>query len=137
MTAKENEQAVLRMAEAFNTGDSTIVDELVDHDLHNNTPLPGISPDRLGLKLKIQHLRRAYPDAVFTIEKMRSDGDQVTFHWKLEGTHKGTFIDEQPTNDHIVVRGQDVVKFSDGKMIEHHSLQKKDDLVHAMELPEE
>jgi len=118
------------MTEAFNSGDTKLVDELVeDIEELEKTPLPGASRDKKGLKLKIRHLRAAFPDAKWTIEEMRTQGDTVTFRWRLEGTHKGHFLDKAPTNKKINFTGQDVVKFRDGKMIEHTSLDNKGGLL--------
>ncbi|MEV6599827.1 ester cyclase [Actinoplanes sp. NPDC051346] len=114
------------MTEAFNSGDVDIVDELVEttEDIEK-TPMPGTSRDRLGLKLKIEHLRAAFPDGKFSIEEIKSDGDKVTFKWKLEGTHRGRFLGKKASNRKVSFTGQDEVTFRDGKMVEHRSLDNK------------
>ncbi|OJF11274.1 ester cyclase [Couchioplanes caeruleus] len=123
---KNHERAIRRMTEAFNSGEVDIVDELVeDTDDVEKTPMPGTSRDRLGLKLKIQHLRSAFPDGKFSIEEITSDGDTVTFRWKLEGTQRGRFLGKQASNRKVSFTGQDVVTFRDGKMVEHRSLDNK------------
>ncbi|MFI5495993.1 ester cyclase [Actinoplanes sp. NPDC051859] len=118
------------MTEAFNTGEVDIVDELVEAKQElEKTPMPGTSRDRLGLKLKIEHLRTAFPDAKFSIEEMKSDGDMVTFRWKLEGTQRGRFLGRKPTNRPTSFSGQDVVTFKDGKMVEHRSVDNKGGMI--------
>jgi predicted ester cyclase len=124
------ERAIRQMTEAFNTGNTRLVDELVeDTDDLEKTPLPGASRDKLGLKLKIRHLRSAFPNGRFTIEEMQTEGDTVTFRWRMEGTHRGHFLEKAPTNKNVTFTGQDVVKFRDGKMIEHTSLDNKGGLL--------
>jgi len=124
------EQVIHRITEAFNTGDTEIIDDLVaEHDDVEKTPMPGTSRDRVGLKLKVQHVRQAFPDGRFTIEKIEQDGDTVTFTWRLEGTHRGRFIDKRPTNRRVSFRGQDRVRFENGKIVEHHSLDNKGGLL--------
>jgi len=123
---KANERAIRRMTEAFNSGNAKIVDELVKSGVDlEKTPMPGTSKDKLGLKLKIRHMRTAFPDGKFTIEEMKSEGDKVTFRWRLVGTQKGNFLDNEPRNQRVTFTGTDVVTFQDGLMVEHESLDSK------------
>ncbi|MBG0566101.1 ester cyclase [Actinoplanes aureus] len=121
-----NEAAIRKMTEAFNSGNTKIVDGLVKRRGNiEKTPLPGTTKDRLGLKLKIQHLRSAFPDGRFTIEEMTSEGDKVTFRWRMEGTQKGAWLGVAATNQKTSFTGTDVVTFQDGLMVEHESLDAK------------
>jgi predicted ester cyclase len=132
---RKQERAIQRMTEAFNTGQVDIVDELVAPDENiEDSPMPGTSRDRLGLKMKIQHLRTAFPDGKFKIEEMTSDGDSVTFKWRLVGTHKGRFLDRKPTNKKVDFSGTDVVTFRDGLMVEHRSFDNEGRLLAAKNL---
>jgi predicted ester cyclase len=56
------------------------------------TPLREASRGKLGLELKIRHLRSAFPDGKFTIEEMRTEGDTVTSRWRMEGTHRQHYL---------------------------------------------
>ncbi|GAA0459759.1 hypothetical protein Ade02nite_13840 [Paractinoplanes deccanensis] len=130
---RANEQAIRRMTEAFNTGNTKLVDALVKRKGNiEKTPIPGTTKDRLGLKLKIQHLRSAFPDGEFTIEDMKSEGDKVTFRWRLSGTQRGEWLGQPATNRATTFTGTDVVTFQNGIMVEHESLDAKGGMMEAL-----
>jgi len=121
MPATENKQAVRRMMKAFNTGDLSIVDELLAPSHKDLTPFPGTGPSAEGLKKQIAHIRQAFPDVKFTIEKMVAEGETVAFRWKMVGSQKGEFLGNPASNKKIEHFGNDIVTFRRGKMIEHRS----------------
>jgi steroid delta-isomerase-like uncharacterized protein len=130
-----NSQGVIRMLDAFNTGNEALVDELVDPDYHEHRQLPGAGDGRDRLKQKIRRMRAAFPDARFEIEDMRGDGDRVTFDWKMTGTQDGTFMGYAPTGRSITHFGTDVVTFRDGRMVHHRSGNDPRKLLDALGLP--
>lgn len=121
MSEVENKQAVQQMTEAFNTGDVTIVDNLIDEGLVDQTPFPQTGPDREGLKRQIQALRTAFPDVQFGIEDMVAEGETVAFRWTMVGTHEGPLLGQAPTYRRVEHQGNDFVTFSNGKMVQHRS----------------
>lgn len=129
-----NEQAVHQMTEAFNTGNLSIVDQLIDPAHVDQTPFPNTTPDRDGLKAQITALRRAFPDVKFSIDKIVSSGDTVAYRWKLVGTHKGPLMGHPPTNKQVTHFGNDFVTFSNGKIVEHHSADNLSELLQQLGL---
>jgi steroid delta-isomerase-like uncharacterized protein len=121
MPAAENKQLVQQMTEAFNSGDVTIVDNLIDEALVDQTPFPQTAPDREGLKRQIQALRTAFPDVQFGIEDIVAEGETVAFRWTMEGTHEGPLLGQAPTHRRVQHQGNDFVTFSNGKIIQHRS----------------
>src|SRR5262249_36896618 len=67
--------------------------------------------------------RSAFPDAQATIEQLIAEGDRVAFRFVLQGTHQGTFAGVAPTGKLVRLRGTDVVRIADGKLIELWSSQ--------------
>lgn len=58
------------------------------------------------------------PDLKFQIEGIVSDGDDVVVRWHATGTHTGTGLGLEPTNQRITIRGMIWHRFKDGVMIE-------------------
>jgi steroid delta-isomerase-like uncharacterized protein len=137
MPPKENKTAVMKMVDAFNTGDTTIVDELVDAKHRDETPFPATTPNREGLKQQIAALRHAFPDAKFTIDHIAAEGETVAYRWKLQGTHKGKLFGHGATNKKITHHGNDFVTFQNGKMVAHHSADNLREMLAQLGLPPE
>ena len=121
MAPVDNKQLVQQMTEAFNSGDLTIVDNLIDETLVDHTPFPQTGPNRQGLKNQIQALRTAFPDVQFGIEDIVAEGDTVAFRWTMVGTHHGPLLGQAPTGRRVQHQGNDFVTFSNGKIVQHRS----------------
>ena len=62
--------------------------------------------------------RRAFPDIRHDVIRIMADGDFVTAHFKVRGTHQGEFMGIAPTGKPIEVSVTDLCRFVDGKLIE-------------------
>lgn len=131
---EQNKQVVQRMLEAFNTGDESHVDAVVHERLVDRTPFPGTGTDPNGLKTQIRAVRRAFPDARFTIDRIVAEGDTVAFRWRMEGTHRGPLMDSAaPAEPRPFVHfGNDFVVLSEGKIVEHFSADNIGELLSSL-----
>lgn len=130
-TQEINKRAVMRMNEAFNTGELEIVDELLAPSHVDYVPSRDAREGGGGLKSKISMLRQAFPDLQFTIEQMIAEGDTVAFRWKMVGTQRGEFVGREASNKRIEQFGNDFVNFKEGKMVSHYSA--SDSIRHMLE----
>jgi steroid delta-isomerase-like uncharacterized protein len=106
--------------EAFDRGDLATVDRIVSPDLEEHEKPPaGIPANREGLKTLITSLRAAFPDLKSTIEDITADGDKVWARLTVQGTNKGSFMGAPPTSKKVNFEVMDVVRISDGKIVEH------------------
>jgi steroid delta-isomerase-like uncharacterized protein len=105
--------------EAFNRGDVDALDELVADDFVEHDPMPGMSPDREGLKAMIRGLHAAFPDFHTEVEDRIVAGDKVVERWCSTGTQEGEFMGIPPTNRHVEVHGMDISRLADGRLVEH------------------
>jgi steroid delta-isomerase-like uncharacterized protein len=137
MPPQENKAAVMKMVEAFNTGKTDIVDQLVDAKHKDETPFPATTPNREGLKQQIAALRTAFPDAKYTIDHIVAEGETVAYRWTLKGTHKGKLFGHGATDKHVDHSGNDFVTFANGKMVAHHSADNLRELLAKLGLPPE
>ena len=105
--------------EVFNKGDLTVLDELVDDGFVEHEVFPGITPDKTGLVAFVTATREAFPDFVFDVRAMVTEGDEVWVHAVMQGTHQGEFLGIPATNRRIDVPTIDRIRIVDDKAVEH------------------
>lgn len=115
---KSNVAAQQAFGEAVNTGNLDAFDDLVATDSVDHDPAPGQGPGPEGYKIFFTEMRTAFPDLHVEVETLVADDDQVAFAYTLTGTHTGPFQGHSATGKKIAVRGMQISKFSDGKMVE-------------------
>jgi predicted ester cyclase len=59
---------------------------------------------------------QGFPDLSHTIETTIGEGDQVTVHFTLQGTHRGDFMGVAPTDKPITVSAIAILRFVEGKV---------------------
>ena len=120
MSVEENKTLVRHFIEAFNTGNLAIVDEIVATDfvLHD-TFLPEEIRGIEGAKQWVNMTRAAFPDIRVTILDLVAEGDKVTKHFTLSGTHKGDFRGIPPTGKQATLElAISIYRFTGGKIAE-------------------
>ena len=86
----------------------------IDHD----PPLPG-SPNRPdGMRQIAEIWRRAFPDWRSDVQHMIAEGDLVAEHFVAHGTHRGSVMGEAPTAQDVVLRGVNIFRIRDAKIVE-------------------
>jgi predicted ester cyclase len=116
---QRNKAVVHRFLEAFNSGDTGIIDELAHPNFVELTPLPGTVPGLESLKQRIRMFHEQFPDVNFKEESMTAEGDMVVLRWKMTGTNQGPIFGRGPTGKRITHHGTEFVRLEDGKIIEH------------------
>ena len=92
--------------------------ELVAPDCIDHDPAPGQVAGPQGYATFFREMRAAFPDMKIEPIHLVADADNVAFAYTLTGTHQGTFMNVPPTGRPIKVRGLQISKFKDGKMVE-------------------
>ena len=115
---KTNVAAQQAFGEAVNTGNLEAFDDLVAPDSVDHDPAPGQGPGPDGYKSFFTEMRTAFPDLHVEVETLVADDEQVAFAYTLTGTHDGPFQGHAATGKKIAVRGMQISKFRDGKMVE-------------------
>ena len=108
--------------EVVNKGNLKLVDELVAAEFVDHEEFPGMKPGIEGLKQFFTMFRAAFPDLRFQVNDMVAKGDKVWSYITIHGTHKGEFMEMAATGKTIEVRGFDIVRFVNGKAVEHWGL---------------
>jgi len=65
--------------------------------------------------------RVAFPDLVWTVEDMVSDGDTVAVRYTMRGTHQGPFAGVSPTGRAVVAQSMAFYRLVDGKIVEERA----------------
>src|SRR5262245_3837432 len=87
---------------------------------------PRVSPEAVGTDIRGQErkfwesARRAFPDMRFTVDLLIESGDLVVSNWTLTGTHSGeAYYDVPPSGRRVTINGTAILRFRDGKVVEH------------------
>ncbi len=110
--------ATKRFGEIVNTGELDAFPEVVAEGCVDNDPAPDQSQGPEGFKTFFTEMRTAFPDLKVEPQTMLSEGDQVAFAYTLTGTHDGEFMGVAATGKPIKVRGMQIGRFDQGKMVE-------------------
>ncbi len=94
--------------------DSVVSPEYIEHQTDVHYP-----PNRKGLKKEFADYFDGFPDASITVHFMVAEGDMVTTQFTITGTHKGKIYGLKPTGKKIKVSGVDVIRYANGKAVEH------------------
>jgi steroid delta-isomerase-like uncharacterized protein len=117
--SKESAQAALgKFAEAVNTGKFELFDQIVAPDCVDHDPADGQVPGPAGYRMFFSGMRTAFRDLGVTPEIIVQDDDTVAFAYTLTGTHNGPLGKIPPTGKKVKIRGLQISKFKDGKMVE-------------------
>ena len=118
MSTKNNVAAFRKLIEVgFTQGDLGVVDELVSPGSieHQRGSKPGIE----GTKATITTLRRWFSDFELTVVKLTAEDDTVWSLNRARGVNTGSVMGFPPTGKSFEVDVMDVVRFDDGKIVEH------------------
>ena len=118
-----NKSIMRRMLHAFAVGDTSAIDEFISPDIieHSAHPIPrkpGQDP-RIALKEEMLLPLQAFPDQHFREEMLVAQGDMVSIGWEMTGTNTQALYGKKPTGKPVVLHGGDVVRFKNGKIVEH------------------
>jgi len=118
MSRETSIRATEKFGELVNGGRFDAFPEVVAPDCHDHDPAPGQHMGPEGYQAFFTQLRSAFPDMQVEVKKLVADGDSVAFAYTLTGTHQGDFNGHKPTGKAIKVRGMQIGRFVDGKMVE-------------------
>jgi predicted ester cyclase len=127
MTVEQNKTVVRRtFEEGFNRGDLTVIDEGVGIGVDHQHPDEASFAEHL--KDVIRAMRTAFPDLRFEIDQMIGEGEWVSCHSFMTGTHTGDLRAPllpkdgppviSPTGRSVKVAHMHMIRCVDGKTVE-------------------
>jgi predicted ester cyclase len=117
-------EVVRKLADTFNNlqnRESSYFDFYDDSLIIHGFP-PNLPTNKKGFKQFIYLLWKVFPDIRIMFEDIIIEGNKVACRYNLTGTHKGEFMDLQPTDKQFKVKGMTVFSFRDTKCIERWNL---------------
>ena len=120
--SEENKALIRRYIEAIDGNDSSdwsILDEFVAEDVVVHNPqLPGVSPDREGIKQAAEMFRQATPGR-HEIQLQVAEGDLVVSLIVARGVHAGELLGVPATGNEVETEGIAIHRIEDGKIAEY------------------
>jgi len=119
MSFENNVLAVRRLLEVgFSKGDFAVIDEIVDPEcVEHQNGAQGTGPE--GVRRIAAGLRASFPDLDLHVEDVAAVGDKVWARVRARGTDTGGVAGGPPSGKAIEIDVIDVVRFRDGKIVEH------------------
>jgi len=118
MSKETNIAAQKKFGEAVNSSNYELFKELVAANAVDHDPAPGQVPGPDGYAEFFGMMRTAFPDMKLAVEQLSADEDTVSFAYRVTGTHEGDFMGHPASGKAINIRGMQISKFEDGKMVE-------------------
>lgn len=103
----------------INKKNMVIFDQLMAADFVEHEELPGGAPNKEGVKAFFRMMWAAFPDLTFNPEFYVADEDKVAVYMTINGTQKGEYMGNPATGNQISVTAIDILRFEDGKVVEH------------------
>jgi steroid delta-isomerase-like uncharacterized protein len=123
VSAEDNKALVRRFVDEVQSGGNTdLIDEICSPEFVNHSAPPGLPADCEGIKIVTAMFRGAFPDSYFSVEDMIAEGDEVVTRKTFHGTHEGEFMGIPPSGRTVNVSLIDVVRISEGQVVEHWSV---------------
>ena len=118
MSKDQNAAALGKFAEAVNTSKYELFDEAVAPTCVDHDPGPGQVPGPQGYRDLFTAMRTAFPDMKVDLAALVADEESIAFAYTMSGTHGGPLMGIPATGKKVTIRGMQLSKFRDGKMVE-------------------
>ena len=106
--------------EVFMAGDLSKWDELIDDSFKDHDPMPGMADDKKGQRDVAEMVIAAFSNRKMGMHDLAETNDgRVVENWRMEGTHVGEAMGIPPSNQAISVRGMELWRVENGKVVEH------------------
>lgn len=103
----------------FNGHDPAAAAALITADFVDHAPWPGQTPDLAGFQAGLAEMLVAFPDLKVEVERTVSEGDMLTAHFILSGTHLGPFMAVPASGKTFRAEAIDILRMREGRIAEH------------------
>jgi predicted ester cyclase len=79
----------------------------------------GQRASREDWRRKWEQMRAGCPDMEVITEHSVENGEWVANRYTIRGTHTGDFFGQPPTGERFEIKGMDMVRVQDGRLVEH------------------
>ncbi|MGD8766107.1 MAG: ester cyclase [Desulfobacteraceae bacterium] len=118
MSTEINKTIIHRLIlEVWSQGDMALLAEIVAPDFLDHTTTGDVSGSE-NFKNLVVAFRTAFPDIKLSINDMIAEGDKVMARWAALGTHKGEFLGNAASDNHISITGVHIYRLTNEKLVE-------------------
>ena len=122
MPQEQNKTIARRITEEiWGNGNLALIDELFAPNYVDHNPMPGLAPNREGLKQSVTMMQTAFPDLHTQVDDLVAEGNKVVSRFSGHGTQKGEIMGIPPTGKEVTVGGIQICHIVDGKVVEDWS----------------
>jgi steroid delta-isomerase-like uncharacterized protein len=120
-SVEQMKQTAQRFLEMWFSGKTEGIAEIVADNFKSNIPMPGVSSTGIQqLKDMVAKSTGAFTDNKTEEMHLIAEGDRVVAHYRWKGVNSGSMGEGMPaTNKPIDVHTVDVLRFENGKVVEH------------------
>lgn len=114
-------QIAMRWVVAYNSHDADAAVELYDENVTNvQLPWGKTVQGREAMRATYLKVFQAFPDICVEVENLLEDGQWVVVEWRFSGTMKGEFAGHLPNERVFNMRGCEIFRIVDGKILVQH-----------------
>jgi steroid delta-isomerase-like uncharacterized protein len=114
-----NKAAAHQLYERFSEGDLSVIEEVISDDFIEHEVMPGLEPNKDGVRQMFGMFRSAFRDATFEVDGMIAEGDMVFALVRMKGIHQADFMGVPASGRTINVGVADYFRFENGQALEH------------------
>jgi steroid delta-isomerase-like uncharacterized protein len=115
--AQQNEAALMRAVEAWNSGDVDSYMELYAKNINLHAGTYDF-PDKKAVESMYKGFHAATSDLRLDIHETFGDGGRLAVRYTVTGTRTGELMDIPPTGREISITGITIMHFEDGRVVE-------------------
>lgn len=103
----------------FTRGDMDAIDRYLDPGfINHDPPFPGSPTGREGMRQAAAMFREALPDWHSDVEQLVAEDELVVERFTASGTHRGSLMGVPPTGEVLALKGMQMFRIQDNKIIE-------------------
>ena len=114
-----NKAVAHQLYQRLSEGDISVVDEVISDEFVEHEEVPGLAPNKDGVRQMFEMFRSAFSDARFEIDDMIAEGDMLFALVRMRGVHQAEFMGVPASGHTIDVGIADFFRFENGMAIEH------------------
>lgn len=118
MSKQVNLETQKKMGEAVSKGNFQDFHEIFAPNVVDHDPAPTQGKGPQGFIDFFTEFKAAFPDLSISPEHSIADEDNIAIAYTATGTHKGPFMGIPATGKKIKIRGMQIARFEDGKVVE-------------------
>ena len=118
MSEQDNLSTNEAMGMAISSGNLSALHEIFAPTVVDHDPAPDQGPGPEGFISFFSMMRTAFPDLKVSAERVVSNPTDVAMAYTITGTHQGDFLGIAATGKQVTVRGVQIARFENGKIVE-------------------